>query len=292
MNVKRVYNSLKNQNIRSLYFFAALLFFLLGIGFFQLPNREMRAKKTELALRLIGHKLLQKSGDSTTVLSSIQIEGDQHLSIHLADQKTLDPDHLVELSLNHLKTDLAGSYIVNVVDLNLNQTVYGFAIDHFEQKEISCLGRVLPVSKYAIEFSFYDQHLIPISKNVPAIGLASASFLLLFIGLAGRKESEQESNTNALLRGYRIDTARNRLYFCNDFIELTTKEVKILSILFEHVDQLVERDHLLHEVWVKEGTLTSRSLDMYISRLRKKLTQFSHLEIVNQRGRGYYLRNN
>ncbi len=288
MNVKRVYQYFKSKNISVLCLVFAFCFLLVGLSVFDIPNNELRNKKSELTLRLIGHKLLQKSGDLTSVVPPIEFGQSQSLNLNFSQPTIIDPDHLVELSLNNLNTSLTGSYIVNVIDLRSNEMVYGFEVNHFDQGEISCLGRILPQSEYRIEYLFYDQHLIPITQNVPAISLASASLLLFLFGLSFAKDHRAVTHLDD--HQIHLDLDLNLLNYKGQQVELTSKEMRIISLLYEKRGQLVERDYLLNEVWIKEGTVTSRSLDMYISRLRKKLEIFPHMQIVNQRGKGYFLK--
>jgi len=73
-------------------------------------------------------------------------------------------------------------------------------------------------------------------------------------------------------------------------ILLTEKETQILAILLEHIGDLVSREFFFQQIWMKEGVITERSLDMYISRLRKKMNVLPNVQIANQRGKGYYLK--
>lgn len=79
------------------------------------------------------------------------------------------------------------------------------------------------------------------------------------------------------------------LKFAMGTIPLSKKESKILGILTANVNQLTDRAFLLQEVWENEGVITSRSLDMFISKLRKKLDLDSSVRILNVHGRGYKL---
>ena len=70
---------------------------------------------------------------------------------------------------------------------------------------------------------------------------------------------------------------------------LTTKESKILHILALQQNQIIDRDKLQKEVWENEGVIVGRSLDMFISKLRKKLEQDEQVKITNVHSRGYKL---
>ena len=76
----------------------------------------------------------------------------------------------------------------------------------------------------------------------------------------------------------------------DEIISLTNKEVRILELLVSRPNQVVERDFIQKEVWEDEGVIVGRSLDMFISKLRKKLSGDPTIEIKNVHGKGYKLR--
>jgi len=69
---------------------------------------------------------------------------------------------------------------------------------------------------------------------------------------------------------------------------LTKKEAQLLRLLHEHQNKLVPREILTKEIWGKSKTVTSRSLDVYISKLRSYLIS-EKVEIINVHGLGYLL---
>jgi DNA-binding winged helix-turn-helix (wHTH) protein len=93
----------------------------------------------------------------------------------------------------------------------------------------------------------------------------------------------------ANLGKFLFDVKGNRLLLENEVISLTDKECKILELLNTSFGELVPRETLLQKVWIDEGVITSRSLDMFVSRLRKKLSGDGELRITNVHGKGYKL---
>jgi DNA-binding response OmpR family regulator len=71
--------------------------------------------------------------------------------------------------------------------------------------------------------------------------------------------------------------------------QLTGKESDLLQLLFENLNTTVERDVILSEVWGDEGDYVGRTLDVFISKLRKKLEEDNSVKIANVRGVGYKL---
>ena len=80
-----------------------------------------------------------------------------------------------------------------------------------------------------------------------------------------------------------------RLLLESEVINLTDKECKVLKLLHKNFGELIPRETLMQEVWINEGVITGRSLDMFVSKLRKKLSCDPDLRITNVHGKGYKL---
>jgi len=70
---------------------------------------------------------------------------------------------------------------------------------------------------------------------------------------------------------------------------LSMKESKLLSIFANSPNQIIDRNRLQKEVWEDEGVIVGRSLDMFISKLRKKLEKDPAVKLVNIHSKGYKL---
>ena len=86
-----------------------------------------------------------------------------------------------------------------------------------------------------------------------------------------------------------FDVKDQRLLLGSEVISLTDKEYKILELLNNNFGELIPRETLMQEVWINEGVITGRSLDMFVSKLRKKLSSDPELRITNVHGKGYKL---
>jgi two-component system, OmpR family, response regulator len=73
-------------------------------------------------------------------------------------------------------------------------------------------------------------------------------------------------------------------------MQLTYKEAKLLEIFFRHPDKVIERDLFLKTVWEEDGFFVARSMDVFISRLRKYLSADPALKIENIRAIGYIMK--
>lgn len=85
----------------------------------------------------------------------------------------------------------------------------------------------------------------------------------------------------------RFDQKNMTLLVGNEKIELSSKESDLLFLLYSNENKTLEREYLLKIVWGDEGDYIGRTLDVFISKLRKKLESDSSVKIVNIRGIGY-----
>ena len=72
--------------------------------------------------------------------------------------------------------------------------------------------------------------------------------------------------------------------------QLTYKESRLLQMFFRHCGKLVERDVFLKSIWEDDGFFVARSMDVFVSRLRKYLRFDPTLRIENIRGVGYIMK--
>ncbi|HTE33359.1 MAG TPA: response regulator transcription factor [Chryseolinea sp.] len=71
---------------------------------------------------------------------------------------------------------------------------------------------------------------------------------------------------------------------------LTYKECKLMQMFFRHTGKLIERDVFLKSIWEDDGFFVARSMDVFVSKLRKYLSYDNHLKIENIRGVGYIMK--
>jgi len=72
-------------------------------------------------------------------------------------------------------------------------------------------------------------------------------------------------------------------------VDLSDKESQLLKLFVQQINQPVAREVLMKEVWQDNGALISRSLDVFVSRLRKKLKDDPTIQLQNVHGVGYKL---
>lgn len=105
------------------------------------------------------------------------------------------------------------------------------------------------------------------------------------------KQSEvPDKNKTFDLGVYNFNANRQELQYKMQLpVKLTHRESELLFYLCAHKNQLLERSFILKKLWGNDDFFNARSMDVFISNLRKKLKQDPSLRIVNVRGYGYKL---
>ena len=88
---------------------------------------------------------------------------------------------------------------------------------------------------------------------------------------------------------YQFDYERLSLEHEKDKKKLTHKEAELLRLLCLHKNQILEREVALKLIWDDDSFFTARSMDVYISKLRKYLKKDDRIEILNIHGKGFKL---
>ena len=88
---------------------------------------------------------------------------------------------------------------------------------------------------------------------------------------------------------FTFDTQKQVLAIDDKSTKLTTKESELLSLLCAHVKEILERNFALKTIWIDDNYFNARSMDVYITKLRKHLKDDPSIEIINIHGKGYKL---
>ncbi len=86
-----------------------------------------------------------------------------------------------------------------------------------------------------------------------------------------------------------FDTQKQLLILGDEQTKLTTKESELLSLLCAHTNEILQRDFALKTIWIDDNYFNARSMDVYITKLRKHLKADESVEIINIHGKGYKL---
>lgn len=88
---------------------------------------------------------------------------------------------------------------------------------------------------------------------------------------------------------YQFNFSKQSLGFEGSEIMLTHREAQLLHELYRHKNELTERTLILNTLWGNDDFFSARSMDVFITKLRKKLTLDDDIQIMNVRGYGYKL---
>ena len=108
----------------------------------------------------------------------------------------------------------------------------------------------------------------------------------IFRRVKGKKTKDQQIYQ---LGNMVFDTQKQILTINGENTKLTTKESELLALLCAHANDILERNHALKQIWVDDNYFNARSMDVYITKLRKLLKPDPSIEIINIHGKGYKL---
>jgi len=277
-------------------FVLTLLIFLsvICVTVCNVQDEDFDVSRREVLMRRIGHELLLQSGDSTSRVLPVEKSAENEYQISFEHDLTFQPGLLVNTTRRLLANDpLANHYVVNVLNGDDSRVVYGYVISKDKKDDIvACIGRVQPRACYLINIKYK-----PAGVRIAADGylFGSLSFLA-FVGFVflqtvkPQKALQDNERTNIFTLGSVLfDAGHRKLIVQGMTIELTRTETRVLLVFAASPNQIIERSRLQKEIWEDDGVIVDRSLDMFISKLRKKLESDPNINIVVIRGKGYKL---
>ena len=268
-----------------------LVILLIAAVAFISKKDEIPEKHIEVVLRNLGHQLLLTAKDSSSRVLPVKKLNENRYQISFQNDFAFISDTLINLVQRTFKKNaLSTEYIVSLKNCKQNETVFAFEINSQTGDLTGCRGRKLAVDCYVIEidllkankFNFFWLLLL-------IIPLSLAGF---YVKNKFREQEENESITNTndyiQLGSFQFYADNNVLKRENNTITLSEKETKALKIFAENINQIVEREKLMKEIWEDEGIVViSRNVDVLVSKLRKKLSDDNSIKFINVHGRGY-----
>ena len=103
------------------------------------------------------------------------------------------------------------------------------------------------------------------------------------------KGKKSKESTLYHIGKFTFDTQKQLLIIGDKQTKLTTKENELLALLCSHANEILQRDFALKTIWIDDNYFNARSMDVYITKLRKHLKDDSQIEIINIHGKGYKL---
>jgi len=109
----------------------------------------------------------------------------------------------------------------------------------------------------------------------------------LIVRINALLKRQKSRNKPIKIGNYIFDFQKQELFFENSKVQLTHRESQLLWHLYIQKNQILERSIILKKLWGDDDFFNARSMDVFISKLRKKLKQDPAIQIINIRGFGY-----
>lgn len=267
-----------------------------SIFLFSVCKAETKEQLTKVALRAIGHEFLLQINDSTSRVLPIQKENDRY-AVRFENNFSFEPEVLSSIVLKVIEEKkINDSYIVEVETCGSKALVHSFKASlEIADSAVACKMRRLPEDCYVIYFTVLPsvQETTPI--ETAEIEQVNFIYLLMPLLLGGgvvvyliKRKGKQLLESELISIGqFQFDQKRMILNLKAQSIELSAKEADLLFLLYSNENKTLERAYILNHIWGDEGDYVGRTLDVFISKLRKKLEADSSLKIINVRGVGY-----
>jgi len=265
--------------------------------------------EAKVVLRTIGHEILLFTGDSISRVLPITKEENRY-KIEFENNFQIDPFDLASIVDTIFKeSHFTNKYRVEVENCLGNLVKHSYELnDTINPGQIACRGRVLPLGCYSVFITFLDTLSVqksisstliekPIIKpsksnqNKVTIAIILGIPLILFISMFvyfRRKRNDSKVDSGIIPIGkFNFDKRNQTLQHISTKIDLSSKETDLLYLLYSSENIVLKREEILNAVWGDEGDYIGRTLDVFISKLRKKLASDSRLKIVTVHGVGY-----
>lgn len=259
-------------------------------------------KHTLNAMRIIGHELLLDASDSTSRVLPV-IKQSNTYTIQFATEFQFLPKQLFETIDSVIKaTNIASRYIVEVEVCTTKEIIYSYEAGRSTLAEmIPCAFREPEKACYSVAITILETNVattsdikkpyLSIQFWIPGIAVVIIAAVLV-IALFRRRKQEEVIKTNGhaiLIGAYKFDPVNSILLTQQGKVSFSAKESELLQLLNKNANTTIEREVILKTVWGNDGDYIGRTLDVFISKLRKKLEANTNLKIVNIRGVGYKL---
>ncbi len=271
-------------------------------------NQATFDESVNLVMRKVGDQLLNIKGDTTSKIPPV-VQKDNLFSIQLNTSfKYGDLPSILDQALRAAKIE--SNYHVLVRSCDADRTaILGYIKSDLSEQNLPCRSREQEENCNIIELRILETPIETMANTLGTNHTTSSNTWLFFplfsaltLALSGyflfRKkqphkfpevQSEQSLDNGIPLGSFIFDVQNQTLKMGTEEQNLTFREAKILKIFADQPNQVVTRNTLIDEVWGKEGVIVGRSLDVFISRLRKLLKKDGAVSITNIHGVGYKL---
>ncbi|MEX1383674.1 winged helix-turn-helix domain-containing protein [Lutibacter sp.] len=257
------------------------------------PN-DVFSEVVKVSFRDVGHHLLVSNQDTTSLVKPVLTINNEKFKLAFENELEIHPDSLVNYIKNSFqKSELPEYYLVEVLQCSNNEVAYSYEVKkQVEKGIIPCAGRILKKGCYFITVRFTKMpKTTHINRNL--LYLLILGVLTLLAVVIFKKKSKvnflKDESDFASIGRFKFYPEQNKLVKEAIEISLSKKECELLAIFIAKPNQIIKRDELTKKVWEDNGVFVGRSLDTYISKLRKKLKEDTSVKLTNVHGIGYKL---
>lgn len=258
----------------------------------------MEEQEVKVVLRSIGHQFLLEMGDSQSRVLPVEKVVNRYV-VRFEREFVFEAGVLADIVLKTVRQpDVALECFVEVQKCDSPQIMHSFKV-HANSREdmLACQHRLHPPACYEFYFTpIVTTQPVEPSTDKPEKTGSAVPWMLLFacIGVVGVFliwKYRPASNKEYLIRlgNYVFDTKNMTIAIDGNEEELSSKEADLLVMLYEHEGQTLTREEILNTVWNDRNQYEGRTLDVFISKLRKRLELDTRIKIINIRGVGYKL---
>ncbi len=281
---------------------AAAIFSMQFVGSLTAHQKELKLyeDKINLALRRTGHHLLKLSGDSITEIPPVEKVSDHSWRVQLNHHFVYaELPAVLHQSMGQYGIDVPYEVAVKRCDNKKLQLGYHLN-DYLSAGVVPCQDRSETMNCQFIEVSFTTNPATTRSPWFYMWALLTPFAYFLWTRFQPKQANREGSNKQVELvnierepllqfGAFRLDYSGQKLLYKSSTQTLTYREAKLLHLFVTHVNQILERSTIIEKVWADEGVLVGRSVDMFVSRLRKMLKEDPTIQIVAVHGIGYRL---
>jgi DNA-binding winged helix-turn-helix (wHTH) protein len=268
------------------------------------------SQKVNLAIRQAADRLFDLAGDKTSTIPPVEEISPGEFLLRLENNFAYDSlPALLDAALAQL--DIDEPYYVTVNNCLNNLLMLGYTQEAVKEGQVACGGRVQTAGCYNLTVVFPNRREGTDNNAWAWIALALGAAAAFAAGYFYKKTKNKEAlgeaaiaaaspeasvplpqaTNNQLLRfaNTEFDPTNQYVQIGDTRQPLTFREAKLLHFFLQHQNQVVERDAIMAAVWEDEGIIVGRSLDVFVSRLRKILQKDTAVKIANVHGVGYRL---
>jgi Transcriptional regulatory protein, C terminal len=259
------------------------------------PNPDedaLLAENINLALRYTGDRLLDLAGDTQSTIQPVQRLSEHTWLLKLERHFEYDslPPILHRAMLRHR---IPNDYNVTVLRCRDGELMLGyFGSEYVRDPNVPCGGRDQKTACLNLKITLLDKPMPKRSDDLwyLALGLCLGLGSAFFFWKNRQKPVQETSPVPAHLSTFsqsHFDFPNQKLWVKGQEKDLTLREAQLLNYFITHANQALEREKILQDIWGDEDLLIGRSLDVFVSRLRKLLREDEGIRIGSVHGVGY-----